>query len=259
MMVAALVAGLYSVHRLGKREGLDSARLFDFSTWLIVVSLVGAKMLLILTNWGYYWANPGEILSWSTFQAGGVFYGGFIAAVLFAVWFVRVHRLPMWKVFDVYVPAVALGLSIGRIGCFAAGCDYGKPTASLLGVVFTNPWSHDITGVPLGVPLHPTQLYESVTSLAIFGILLWWFRRKSYDGQVFVMYLVLYAVARFFLEFLRGDADRGFVFGHLFSTSQFIALLVLATAAGLMVYFHRRRGEAELAPQGLPAAKRARG
>jgi phosphatidylglycerol:prolipoprotein diacylglycerol transferase len=258
LMVVALVAGLYTAFRVGKREGLDSTRLFDFSTWLIVVSLVGAKVLLILTHWEYYWDNPGEILSWSTFQAGGVFYGGFIAAVLFALWYVRVHRLPMWKVFDAYVPAVALGLGIGRVGCFAAGCDYGKPTTSFLGVVFTNSWSHDITGVPLGVTLHPTQLYESATSLVIFGILLWWFRRKSYDGQVFVMYLVLYAVARFFLEFLRGDADRGFLFDHLFSTSQFIALLALATAAGLTVYFHRRRGEMELSPRDLPAAKHAR-
>lgn len=259
MMVAALVGGIFTVLRLGKREGFDSSRLFDFSTWLIVVSLVGAKVLLILTAWRYYWMNPGEIVSWATFQAGGVFYGGFMAAVLFAVWYVRVHRLPMWKTFDVYVPAVALGLSVGRLGCFAAGCDYGKPTDSVLGVVFTNPWSHQVTGVPLGVPIHPTQLYESAVSVLIFGILVWWARRKSYDGQLFVLYLSLYAVARFSLEFLRGDEDRGFVFNHLFSTSQFIALLALASAAGLAVYFHRRRGEAELAPQGAPAAKRARG
>lgn len=258
LMVTALVAGIYTVLRLGKREGFDSNRLFDFSTWLIVVSLVGAKMLLILTSWRFYWDHPGEVISWSTFQAGGVFYGGFIAAVLFALWYVRVHQLPTWKVFDVYVPAVALGLGVGRIGCFAAGCDYGKPTTSFLGVVFTNSWSHQITGVPLSVRLHPTQLYESVASLAIFGILLWWFRRKNYDGQVFVLYLALYAVARFFLEFLRGDEDRGFVFNHLFSTSQFIALLALTAAAGLTVYFHRRRGEPGLAPQDLPAAKRAR-
>ncbi len=259
LMVAALVAGIYAVLRLGRREGFDLNRLFDFSTWLIVVSLVGAKVLLILTGWRYYWKNPGEIVSWSTFQAGGVFYGGFIAAVLFALWYVRVHRLPMWKIFDVYVPAVALGLGVGRIGCFAAGCDYGKPTDSLLGVVFTNPWSHQITGVPLNVRIHPTQLYESVASLVIFGILLWWFRRKKHDGQVFVLYLALYAVARFFLEFLRGDEDRGFVFNHMFSTSQFIALLALATAAGLTAYFHRRRGESGLAAQELPTAKRARG
>ena len=259
LMVVALVAGIYTVLRLGKREGFDSNRLFDFSTWLIVVSLVGAKVLLILTGWRYYWQNPGEILSWSTFQAGGVFYGGFIAAVLFALWYVRVHRMPMWKTFDVYVPAVALGLSIGRLGCFSAGCDYGKPTDSFLGVVFTNPWSHQVTGVPLGIPLHPTQLYESAVSLLIFGILIWWSRRKSYDGQLFVLYLALYAVARFFLEFLRGDEDRGFVFSHLLSTSQFIALLALISAAGLVVYFHRRRAGQTEDSQGVAAAKHERG
>ncbi len=258
LMVTALVAGLFAVLRLGRREGLDTSRLFDFSTWLIVVALVGAKVLMIITDWRYYWQHPGDLLSWATFQAGGVFYGGFIAAVLFAVWYTRVHRLPVWKVFDAYVPAVALGLGVGRLGCFSAGCDYGKPTSSFLGVVFTNPLSHQITGVPLGVPLHPTQLYESAAALLIFGVLIWRYKHKRHDGEIFVLYLALYAVARFFIEFLRGDEDRGFVFDHLLSTSQFIALLALATAAGLAFYFYRRRGETSAARQGAPAAKRAR-
>jgi phosphatidylglycerol:prolipoprotein diacylglycerol transferase len=241
VMVIALVTAVYTVIRLGRREGLDTGQLFDFSTWLIIVALLGAKALMILTDWSFYWSHPGEILSWSTLRAGGVFYGGFVAATFFAIWYTRVHRLPLWKVFDAYSPAVALGLGIGRLGCFAAGCDYGKPTSSFLGVVFTNPWSHEITGVPLGVPLHPTQIYESFATLVIFGVLLWRYRRKSYDGQIFLLNLVLYAVARFFIEFLRGDEDRGFVFHHLLSTSQFIALLALATAGVLAIYFHRRR------------------
>lgn len=259
LMVTALLVGLWTAVRLGRREGLASNRLFDFSTWLIVVALVGAKLLMVLTNWSYYSQYPGQLFSSSTFLAGGVFYGGFAAAVFFALWYTRRYKLPVRKVFDLYSPAVALGLGIGRLGCFAAGCDYGKPVASsALSVVFTDPRAQEITGVPLGIPLHPTQLYESLASVLIFGYLVWLFGRKRYDGQVFIHYLVTYAVARFGIEFLRGDEDRGFVFGQWLSTSQFIALLALGTAAVLAVYFRSRRADAQTSEPAVPAAKRVR-
>ena len=257
LLATALVIALWTVIRLGRRAGLEEARLLDFSTWLILVALTGSKLLMIITEWGYYRENPGEIFSRATLQAGGVFYGGFIAAVFFALWYTRVYHLPVLKVFDVYAPAIALGQSIGRLGCFAAGCDYGKPTSSFLGVVFTNSFSHDLVGVPLGVRLHPTQLYESLAALVIFCILLWRTRRKTYDGQIFLLYLTLYAGARFLLEFLRGDEDRGFVFNHLLSTSQFIAILALATAA-VMAFTLRGRTPEAIEVVTLPAAKRAR-
>jgi phosphatidylglycerol:prolipoprotein diacylglycerol transferase len=242
LLVMAILAAIYVVMRLGRREGLDPNRLLDFSTWLVLVGLVGAKVLMVASDWSYYHQHPGEILSVSTLLSGGVFYGGFVAAVFFAAWYVHIHHLPYGKVFDVYAPAIAVGQSIGRLGCFAAGDDYGKPTTSWLGVVFTNPLSHEIGGVPLGIPLHPTQLYESVATFTIFGILLWHYRKKSYDGQIFWLYVVLYGVARFALEFLRGDEDRGFVFGHLLSTSQFIAVLALAAAAVEAVRRHSHSG-----------------
>src|SRR5712692_9804240 len=197
LLALALVAAIWTVIRLGRREGIDAGRLLDFSTWLILVGLGGAKVLMVLTDWKFYRDSPGELFTWATLEAGGVFYGGFVAAVFFAIWYTRLYRLPALKVFDIYAPAIALGQSIGRLGCFAAGCDYGKPTASFPHVVFTNPVSHSLTGVPLGIPLHPTQVYESIATLSIFGILLWRYRRKTQDGQIFLLYLVLYAVARF--------------------------------------------------------------
>jgi phosphatidylglycerol:prolipoprotein diacylglycerol transferase len=236
----AVLAAVCTVLRLGRREGLETARLLDFTTWLLLVALVGAKVLMVISDWGYYRQNPGEIFSWSTLLAGGVFYGGFIAALLFAVWYIRLHHLPFWKVVDVYAPAVSLGLGVGRIGCFAAGCDYGKPTTSAWGVVFTNPIAHEVSGVPLGIPLYPTQPIMSLTSLSIFAILIWRYSRKSRDGEIFVLYLALYAVARFFIEFLRGDEDRGFVFHHLLSTSQFIAILALATAVWMALILRHK-------------------
>jgi phosphatidylglycerol:prolipoprotein diacylglycerol transferase len=173
-------------------------------------------------------------------MAGGVFYGGFLAALFFAVWYVKIHRLPFWKLADIYGPAIALGQSIGRLGCFAAGCDYGKPTSASWGIVFTNPYSHEVTGVPLGIRLHPAQIYESLATFAIFGFLLGRYGKKKRDGEIFLLYMGLYAVARFFLEFLRGDADRGFVFNHLLSTSQFIAILSLVAVVVLAIYLRRQ-------------------
>jgi prolipoprotein diacylglyceryltransferase len=103
-------------------------------------------------------------------------------------------------------------------------------------VAFTSAFAHEATGVPLGVRLHPTQLYESVTTLALFAVLLWWFPRKKHDGDVFLGYLGLYAAGRFLIEYLRGDEDRGFVIHHLLSTSQFIALLALAGIAAVFIW-----------------------
>ena len=255
LLALALLTAIFTVMRLGRREGLDPSRLMDLSTWIIIVALLGAKVLMVVTDRSDY-HSLGDVFSWSTIQAGGVFYGGFVAAVLFSAWYVRAHRLPPWKVFDVFAPAIALGQSIGRLGCFAAGCDYGKPTHSFLGVIFTSRFSHDLVNVPLGVRLYPVQVFESLATLAIFGILLWWYPRKRRDGEVFLIYLTLYAMARFFLEFLRGDEDRGFVFHHLLSTSQFVAILALATA-GVMAYFFYRHVAPGFSPASAPVGSPA--
>lgn len=243
LLVTAILGGIYTAMRLGRRVGLDSALILDFCTWVILIALVGAKVLMVLTDWSYYRANPGEIFSFSTLCAGGVFYGGFLAALFFTIWYVRVQKLSFWKLTDVLAPGVALGQSVGRLGCFSAGCDYGKPTTAPWGVVFTSTFAHEVTGVPLGVRLHPVQLYESFTTFVIFGLLLWWSSKKKRDGDVFLCYMGLYAVARFFLEYLRGDEDRGFVFNHLLSTSQFIALLALAGIAAVFIWRRVHHGE----------------
>lgn len=258
LLAIALCAALYTVVRLGQREGLDTARLIDFSTWLILVGLLGAKVLMIASDWKSYRDHPGQIFSWQTLQAGGVFYGSFIAAAMFAVWYTRRYRLPVLKLFDVYAPAVALGQSIGRLGCFAAGDDYGRPTASALGVIYTNPYTQQLSGTPLGVRLHPVQIYESLATFLIFGLLLWRYRRKTHNGEIFVLYMGLYAVARFALEFFRGDEDRGFVFNHLLSTSQFIALLAFGVAALLAARIYAGPEATPRASATLSEARRAR-
>ncbi len=215
----------------------------DYGTWMVLVALTGAKVLMIVTEWNEHTDHLRQIFSLSTLMAGGVFYGGFLAAFFFTLWYVRVQKISFWKLADVMAPAVALGHSVGRLGCFSAGCDYGKPTTLPWGVVFTSTFAHDVTGVPLGIRIHPTQIYESIATLTIFSILLWWFPRKKHDGDIFLGYLGMYAVARFFLEFLRGDEDRGFVFNHLLSTSQFIAILAITGILAVFIWRHFHPGK----------------
>lgn len=243
LLVTAILGGIYTSMRLARKVGLDPGQILDLCTWMVLVALIGAKVLMIVSDWGYYQDHLGEIFSSATFLAGGVFYGGFLAALLFAIWYVRVQRLSFWRLMDVLAPGVALGQSVGRLGCFSAGCDYGKATTLPWGVVFTSNFAHQVTGVPLGVRVHPAQLYESFATLVIFGVLLWWFPRKKREGDVFLGYVGMYAVARFFLEFTRGDEDRGFVFHHLLSTSQFIALLALAGIGVVLLWRRFHRGE----------------
>ena len=178
-----------------------------------------------------YLAAPSELFSLSLLTSAGDFYGGFIGAlVAVAIFFRRHPGLPFWRAADLCGPAIALGQAIGRIGCFMAGDDYGRPTDLPWAVHFTDPDAARIGGAPLNVGLHPVQLYESAACLLLFFVLVWLSRRKRFDGQMILAYTILYAIARFVLETFRGDADRGFVFGGLLSTSQFIAL-VLAPAA----------------------------
>ena len=162
-------------------------------------------------------------------QAGGVFSGGLLAAFAAAAWYVWKHHMPALGTCDAFAPGLALGHAIGRVGCFAAGCCYGKETHHWWGVVFRNPLANSITGTPLNIPLEPTQLFESAVELANFFFLMWMLKRRKFDGQIFGAFLFIYGIARFFLEYLRDDPGRGSVFGGALTGTQLIAVgLVLA-------------------------------
>ncbi len=239
LLAVAFVSGLYVSARAASKQGLDAARVYDLGLYLAISALAGAKILLLITDFEYYLQNPSQIFSLETLRSGGVYYGGFLAAVVVGIAYMRHHHLPVWKMTDCYAPGLALGQAIGRLGCFSAGCCYGKPTSSVLGVVFKNPYSLQTVGVPLMVPLHPTQLYEAAANLIIFVTLWLALHRKRFNGQVFILYLFMYSIARFFVEFLRGDADRGFLFEGRLSTSQVISLTLVIVASGL--YFRLRK------------------
>jgi len=239
LLAVAFILGLYVSSRAASQQGLNASRVYDLGLYLAISALAGAKILLLITDFRYYFQDPAQIFSLETLRSGGVYYGGFLAAVVVGIAYMRHHKLPVWKMTDCYAPGIALGQAIGRLGCFSAGCCYGKPTSSILGVVFKNPYSLQTVGVPLMVRLHPTQLYEAAANLIIFVTLWLALHRKQFNGQVFILYLFMYSITRFFVEFLRGDADRGFLFDGRLSTSQVISLSLIVLATGL--YFRLRK------------------
>jgi phosphatidylglycerol---prolipoprotein diacylglyceryl transferase len=251
MLAAAYLAGLQLAIVRGRARGLEPGRVMDLGIYVIISALLGAKLLLVLTDVRYFTANPDELFT--LVRSGGVFYGGLIAAVLVAVWYLRRHKLPLWTVTDVFAPGVALGHVVGRLGCFLAGCCYGAPTTVPWAVTFTHPEAAANVGTPLGVPLHPTQLYEAGAELLILGLLLGFERKgRPFPGRTFWSYMLLYAVSRFFIEIYRGD-PRGTVFDVL-STSQFISVILVPLSVFMLWRLSRRRTE----PAAAAPAKRRR-
>jgi phosphatidylglycerol---prolipoprotein diacylglyceryl transferase len=228
LLAAAYFAALWWLMRSVRRDGMDSDRAAGLGLWVIVGAIAGAKALMVIRSFPDYWKNPSELWSLATIQSAGDFYGGFIGALIAAVIFFHRHPdIPRWHMADLCAPSIALGQAIGRIGCFMAGDDYGSPAQLPWAVTFRDPEAAEIGGAPLGVPLHPVQLYESFACFALFLFLLWRTQRKRFSGEIILAYTVLYAVARFLLELLRGDADRGFIFAGMLSTSQFIAIVAV--------------------------------
>ena len=239
ILAIAYLVGIWMLRRKARAEGLPEQKIFDFSLYVLAAAILGAKALLIIVEWRHYASNPRNLVE--VLRSGGVFYGGLIAATTVGIWYMKRHRLPAWKVADMGAPSIALGEAIGRWGCFAAGCCYGKPTDGPLGVRFTDPFAHDAVGTPLGVALHPTQISLSINAFLIFLILQWADRRRTFDGEVFWLYVLLYAITRGVIENFRGDSIRGFLIPGVLSTSQFIGLVAAASAVGMLVFLSRRR------------------
>lgn len=233
MAALGLIVGLTICVRLAKAQGIDPDLAWNLGIYAILSGILGAKILFVIQDWEHYSSHPGEIFSLATLQAGGIWYGGLIGALAVSIWYVRHQRMPVLKTCDAFAPGVALGHAFGRLGCFAAGCCFGKHTDLPWGVVFTNPIAHDVVGTPLGIPLHPTQIYEFLVELGNFFLLMWLFRRRKFEGQVIGAYLFLYGFARYFLEFLRDDPGRGTVLGGAMSTSQFVSILMVI-AGGIL-------------------------
>ena len=207
------------------RQGIDGEKIVDLGFWCLLVGMLGARILFVITRWSYFKEYPNEI--WHVWEGGLVFYGGPIAALFFIVWFCKKNKISIWKVVDLGAVAIPIAHAFGRIGCLSSGCCYGKPTSV--------PWaiklnSELVTPDMRGIPLHPTQIYESLALFGLFFFLLWKRRHKKFDGELAFIYVIAYSIIRSVIEAYRGDTIRGFVIDNVLSTSQFIAILTVITA-----------------------------
>ena len=240
LLAAAYLLGLQFALVRARTRGLDPNRVMDLGIWIIVSALVGAKLLLLVVEFDKFGTNRAELLN--LVRSGGVFYGGLIAAVVVALWYLKRHRMTIWTVTYVFAPGIALGHVIGRLGCFFAGCCFGRPTNVPWAVTFHNEFAARNVGTPLGIPIHPTQVYEAGAELLILIMLLATERRgRPFPGRTFWGYMLLYGISRFVIEFYRND-PRGMV--GSFSTSQFVSLLLVPLSLVMLFWLSRRPGPA---------------
>ncbi|NOT74842.1 MAG: prolipoprotein diacylglyceryl transferase [Cyclobacteriaceae bacterium] len=233
--MGAVLGFIYMAWQGKKQFGITTDQSNTLFLIIVAGGIVGGKLFIIFEDFSYYTSNPLKLLSGNGF----VFYGSLITCIPLMLWFFRKHKIPVWSMLDVMAVVICILHTCGRIGCFMAGCCYGKPTDGFFQVVFTSPVCQ---AEPLNTPLHPTQLYEAGYIVFILILLLIIKRRKQFEGQLFLIYLMLYAAGRAVIEIFRGDIERGFIIQDYLSNSQFISILLIAGA----LYFYVTRRKAKL-------------
>jgi phosphatidylglycerol---prolipoprotein diacylglyceryl transferase len=256
LVATGVLTALWYARRQAPHAGLDPDKIWNLGIYMVLVALLLAKVWLVVASWDYYVAHPGEIFSLQTFQSGGTFYGGTLGAVLTIVLYTHFQKMPLLPVLDTIGIAVPLGHVIGRLGCFAAGCCYGKPTSLPWGVTFTNEAAGRIAGTPLGIHLHPTQLYEAGVELLNFVFLVWLGRRQRFNGQIIGTYFLLYGFERGTIEFFRGDPGRTMMFHDTVSLMQVVSVALIF--AGAFLWWRGLTGAAPILPANPARAEASR-
>jgi phosphatidylglycerol:prolipoprotein diacylglycerol transferase len=219
--------------RSAPRFGLSSRFMMDLGFYIILSALVGSRLLFIILAWDYYKGNPLDMLKF--WQGGLVFYGGVVLALIVSFFYVRYREQPFMDSADAVAPGLALGQAIGRLGCLAAGCCYGLESDLPWAITF----GHEYCAAPTGISLHPTQLYSSISLLAVFGLTAVLQRRRRFPGQVFWTYTLLHGLLRPFQETFRGDfRGASFVFG--LTLTQTLSLSLALFSAAMLVHLWRR-------------------
>jgi len=229
----AFLSSIYLASEFAKIQGIKSDVIFDLGFIVIIWGIIGARILYVLIWYKEYIKNPVDILK--VWEGGLVFYGGFIAAFLGGTWWIIKKKINFFFLADIIAPFIAFGHSIARIGCFYAGCCYGRESdcdGIFCGVVF--PALKD------NIPRYPTQLYESFANFLNFLILIMFFKKfKSKNGDVIFLYFLNYGIIRIIIEFFRGDPERGKIL--LFSTSTFISFFMILIGLSWFLYFRNKK------------------
>ena len=236
MVAVAFLAGLWTASKRGLREGVAAETIVDLGPWLIVGTIVGARTLYVISYWHEFFEGKPVAEIFMVWKGGLVFYGGLVGAVAAGIIYTRLKKLPLWKIADILAPSIALGYVFGRIGCLLNGCCYGRACNLPWAIRFPadNPLN------PPTYPVHPTEIYDSLLNLGLYGFLAWLYRRKKFDGQVFGVYLVSYALLRSFVELFRGDypQDQHYLGGWA-TPAQLVSVLVLAMGLALLALLPR--------------------
>ncbi len=235
LLALGFALAIFTAVKRSRKLGVDPELTLDISFYIILSGIAGARIYYVLQYPGHYLSHPLEILK--VWEGGLVYYGGLIGAVAASWVYLALKKEPKLRLGDLAAPSIALGHAVGRLGCFTAGCCYGSPCTGPLAVTFND----KLTLAPPGVPLHPAQIYMALADLAIVLVLLAVERRKRFVGQTFLSYFLLYAAARFFLEWFRGD-ERGSFLGSPLSPAQGISLIGFLAAAVLWAVISRRAG-----------------
>lgn len=242
-LLAALGVALGTgwILREAKMAGYQTEEILDLAFFLILGGVLGARIFHIVMAWDFY---RHDLFSIIKFWAGGlVFYGGLITAALVFIIYTRLKGLAFWKTADLFAPGLALGQGIGRIGCLAAGCCYGRPADLAWSITFTHAQS---LAHPLGEPLHPAQIYSVLFLLGLFGLLTLFKNRKAFDGQIFLTYAILHALIRMILEYFRADFRGTGPFGFL-TLTQSVSVIIIIVCPLVMLYLYKKNGRREAA------------
>lgn len=238
MIALGFLLGWTYVVRETRRLGLNEDRMVDLFFYTIVWALIGSRVLYLFNSVEHFWRDP--LVVFRIWEGGLVFQGGVIGALIFVIYYTRKHKFHFFQVADIFAVPLALGHGLGRIGCFFAGCCYGKPCGLSFpfGVVFPN---IPETVAPVGIALYPTQLFEALAEILVFLFLFWYRRKKPFDGAVFLVYMMIYAVLRSVVEVYRGDSIRGFVIEPYLSIAQFISIVAMLLAMSTWLYLRKKK------------------
>ena len=248
MIALAFLAGLWTATGRARRENIPGERIADLVFWIMIAGVVGARTVYVTTYWSEFAHQP--LTEMFMIQHGGlVYYGCVIGGAIAYIIYIRWNKLPGWKIADILAPSIALGNAIGRIGCLLNGCCYGRVCHLPWAIRFPNQsaaWQqHFQAGLvgrsDLSLPVHPTEIYDALLNFALYLGLAWLFRRKKFDGQVFAIYLICYAVFRSLVELFRGDYPPDHIHDGL-TSAQLVSIPIFLVGLALAVFLPRRLG-----------------
>ena len=237
MLAIGFMVGISLAVREARRLGVDPEKILNLTFYILFSSIAGSRIFHCIVYYEQFLQDPIRIFK--LWEGGLVFYGGFLAALVVAIVYCAVNRISFWLVSDIMIPSVSFGLMFGRIGCFLAGCCFGKACDSgfPLAITFTNPLGLGVKNVPV----YPTQVISAVNALLIF-FLLWGLRKKkTFDGMLLGVFLFIYSITRSLIELFRAD-PRGFVefAGMHISESQLVSIAMMLWALFIFAFLRKK-------------------